>query len=99
MLMAESLALNLLFRAVRPRAPRHRTNGWIHRSRALRRPLEFPDALLGARPAGSRKSTSGCHQPSAQVGNNLINLINVFKLISLLPLLPLVPRRVVHALK
>jgi len=35
MLMAESLALNLLFRAVRPRASRHRANGWIHRSRAL----------------------------------------------------------------
>jgi hypothetical protein len=35
MLMAESLALNLLFRAVRPRAPGHRAYGWIHRSRAL----------------------------------------------------------------
>jgi hypothetical protein len=27
MLMAESLALNLLFRAVRPRALRHKANG------------------------------------------------------------------------
>jgi len=52
MLMAESLALNLLFRAVRPRAPRHRANGWIHRRRALLWPLEFPDALLEARPPG-----------------------------------------------
>ncbi|HZI76268.1 MAG TPA: hypothetical protein VFD73_20065, partial [Gemmatimonadales bacterium] len=35
MLMAESLALNLLFRAVRPRASRHRAKRWTHRSRAL----------------------------------------------------------------
>jgi hypothetical protein len=27
-------------------------NGWIHRSRALFWPLEFPDALLEARPPG-----------------------------------------------
>jgi len=52
MLMAESLALNLLFRAVRRRAPRHRANGWVHRSRALLWPLEFPDGLLEARPPG-----------------------------------------------
>ena len=35
MLMAESLALNLLFRAVRPRASRHRAKRWTHRSHAL----------------------------------------------------------------
>jgi len=34
--MAESLTLNLLFRAVRPRTSRCTTNGWICLGRALR---------------------------------------------------------------
>ena len=100
MLMAESLTLNLLFRAVRPRAPpgTGQTSGftgavpcsghWNFLTRSWKRDRQ-----------GSRKSISGCRQPPTRTGNNLINLINVFQLMPLLSLSPLVPRGLVYALK
>jgi hypothetical protein len=66
----------------------------------LARIAEISCCALGREIGGAPgKSEFGCHQPSAQAVNDLINFMNVFKLAPLLPLPPLVPRRVVYALE